>query len=236
MGKNTSTTIPGPRAALAAILCTALGFFAAPVMSQDAAMQKAATERSGKAVVESVCVKCHGTGLKGAPRIGDGKAWSKRSAQGLTSLTEHALKGIRNMPAHGGNMSLTDLEIARAVTYMVNRSGGHWIEPVSHGDLVAERSGEAIVREQCYKCHETGKDGAPRIGDRDAWIPRMRQGPDYLVRSAIKGHGGMPSRGGLANATDGEIRSAILYMFNPGRAAVVAGPDRAVTSAAPAKP
>jgi cytochrome c5 len=35
------------------------------------------------------------------------------------------------------------------------------------------------------------------------------------VRSAISGHGGMPPRGDKADLTDGEIRAAILYMFNP---------------------
>jgi len=27
----------------------------------------------------------------------------------------------------GGNLALTELEIARAVAYMVNRSGGRWV-------------------------------------------------------------------------------------------------------------
>jgi len=172
-------------------------------------------ERSGKEVVDSVCIACHGTGANGAPKIGDKKAWSKLASRGLTGLSESALKGIRNMPSHGGNLALTDTEIERAITYMVNQSGGHWTEPVSRTAAIAERSGEQVVRAQCRKCHETGVDGAPRIGDRAAWVPRLKQGIDPLVSSAINGHGGMPPRGGLANLTDREIRSAIVYMFNP---------------------
>lgn len=80
------------------------------------------------------------------------------------------------------------------------------------------RSGEQVVKSVCFACHETGKGGAPRIGDRDAWIPRLKQGVDNLVYAAIRGHDGMPPRGGQANLTDGEIRSAILYMFNPAAA------------------
>ena len=57
-------------------------------------------ERSGKEVVEASCFACHGSGANGAPRIGDKRAWAKRSAQGLTSLTASALKGIRQMPPH----------------------------------------------------------------------------------------------------------------------------------------
>jgi cytochrome c5 len=173
-------------------------------------------ERSGKEVVDAVCVACHGTGANGAPKIGDKKAWAKRASQGLTGLTEHAIKGIRQMPPHGGSPNLTDLEIARAITYMVNQSGGRWIEPVSVKDLAAERRGEEIVRAQCFKCHEAGVGGAPKIGDRAAWAPRLKDGLDNTVRSAIKGHGGMPARGGMANLTDSELRSAIVYMFSKG--------------------
>jgi cytochrome c5 len=171
--------------------------------------------RSGKDVVDSVCHACHGTGAQGAPRIGDRKAWSKRASQGLSSLTQHALTGIRQMPAHGGDPSLTDLEIGRAITYMVNQSGGRWIEP-SAKDLSAERSGGEIVQAQCAKCHQTGEGGAPRIGDRGAWIPRLDRGLDNAVRSAIRGHGGMPPRGDQADLTDAEVRSAIVYMFSAG--------------------
>ena len=41
-------------------------------------------ERSGKEVVDAVCIACHGTGANGAPKIGDRKAWSRRTAQVLT--------------------------------------------------------------------------------------------------------------------------------------------------------
>jgi cytochrome c5 len=81
--------------------------------------------------------------------------------------------------------------------------------------LCAERSGEQIVKQQCAQCHESGKYGAPRISDRAAWTPRMQKGVDETVRAAIRGHGKMPVRGGLADVTDNELRAAILYMFNP---------------------
>ncbi len=189
-------------------------FLAASIVLQTASAQT--RERSGKEVVDAVCTACHRTGVKGAPKIGDEKAWSPLASRGLTSLTESALKGVREMPAHGGNMALTDIEIARAITYMVNQSGGKWTEPISGSMPALERSGEQIVQAQCGKCHHTGVNGAPKIGDRDAWLPRLKQGLDFLVRSAIHGHGPMPARGGVADLTDSEIRDAILYMmFTP---------------------
>jgi len=191
------------------LLSVALGVSAALGAAHEAAAQK-----SGKEVVESICVSCHGTGKGGAPKIGDKKAWSKRSASGLSSLTQSALKGIRNMPAHGGDQALSDLELARAIAHMVNQSGGKWTEPASAAELKAERSGAQVVKAQCAKCHQDGKGGAPKIGDRDAWSKRLSQGVDHAVHSAVKGHGGMPPRGDRADLTDGEVRAAILYMFN----------------------
>ncbi len=98
---------------------------------------------------------------------------------------------------------------------MVNQSGGHWTEPIEQDEPPVDRSGEQIVRERCATCHQTGEGGAPRIGERSAWIPRLKQGLDIVVRSAINGHGGMPARGGQADLTDAELRSAIVYMMNP---------------------
>jgi cytochrome c5 len=175
--------------------------------------------RGGKQVVESTCAACHASGAHGAPKIGDRAAWKQRAAQGLTSLTQHALDGIRGMPAHGGNLALGDLEIARAVAYMVNRSGGRWVEPASALDLAGERSGAQIVQAQCSKCHREGVGGAPRIGDIAAWAPRLKDGLDNLVRAAIHGHGGMPPRGDRADLTDAEVRNAVVYMINPGAVA-----------------
>jgi cytochrome c5 len=171
-------------------------------------------ERQGKEVVDAVCGACHVSGKEGAPRIGDATAWATRAAQGLTALTNNAIKGIRKMPAHGGNPGVSDIELQRAIVYMVNNSGGNWVEPLGGAPVV--RTSETIVQNQCAKCHQAGKDGAPRIGDRAAWTPRLARGLDALVASAIHGHGPMPSRGALPDLTDPEIRGAILYMFNHG--------------------
>jgi len=208
------------------VVCSSL----VPAAAQAASAQK--RERGGKEVVETVCAVCHTTGVNGAPKIGDRNAWAKLTSKGLTGLTAVALKGIRRMPPHGGNPDLTDTEIERAISYMVNQSGGRWIEPAGRLASAVQRSGGEVVQAYCAKCHQTGAEGAPKIGDRAAWIPRLKQGFEGLVRSAIKGHGPMPSRGDAPNLTDSEIRAAIAYMINGGIAtttrpsvALAAGPD-----------
>jgi len=81
--------------------------------------------------------------------------------------------------------------------------------------LAAERSGAQVVKAHCARCHEAGTAGAPKPGDKGAWAPRFNRGVDALVLSAIRGHGGMPPRGGKADLTDTELRSALLHLFNP---------------------
>jgi cytochrome c5 len=210
--KNNKVLRPRYNPAAIAMLMIA-AFWAPPGMTAETA------ERSGKDVVNMVCAKCHLTGERGAPKIGDKQAWRERAEQGLGGLTQHAVTGVRQMPAHGGSPNLTDLEIGRAIAYMVNQSGGKWKEPASVQEIAAERTGQQVVQAQCHKCHQDGLHGAPRIGDRDAWVPRLKQGLDFAVRSAIRGHGGMPPRGDKADLTDFEIRNAIVYMYNPGGAA-----------------
>jgi cytochrome c5 len=201
---------------------------AAPAAAQD-------RERSGKEVVAAVCDECHGTGAKGAPKIGDRDAWARLASQGLTELTESAINGVRRMPPHGGKAMLTDTEIQRAISYMVNQSGGHWIEPISHRAPPAKRSGPEVVQAFCARCHREGVNGAPKIGDRAAWIPRVKQGFDVLVASAIKGQGPMPPRSDEAGLTDAEIRDAVATMIN-GDANAAPKPSRAASSASAPNP
>jgi cytochrome c5 len=219
-------SMPGGAALSAFALFTALSIFIASAHAQR-------QERQGKDVVDAVCGACHLQGKDNAPRIGDAKAWSARASLGLTALTANAVKGIRNMPAHGGNAGVSDIEIERAIIYMINQSGGHWVEPVGGATPAVVRSSEAIVRAQCATCHESGRDGAPKIGDLAAWIPRLKRGLDPLVASAVHGHGPMPSRGGLPDLSDAEIRGAIVYMFNYGVAPVAPPGARRRSRSAP---
>ena len=211
-------SVPAWASVSAVVLFTALSAFSAPADAQR-------RERAGKEVIDAACGACHLSGKDGAPRIGDAAAWAARTGQGLTMLTEHALKGIRKMPAHGGSTGVSDLELQRAIVYMVNNSGGRWIEPGAM--RTSALTSEAIVQQQCAACHQSGKDGAPKIGDRAAWTPRFAKGLDRLVASAVHGHGAMPARGGMPDLEREDIRDATLYMFNYGLPAVTPPPPAA---------
>ena len=79
---------------------------------------------SADKIIKANCAMCHAGGLMGAPKIGDVAMWAPRIAQGKDMLINNAIKGIRMMPAKGGNSRLTDEEVATAVISMANASGG----------------------------------------------------------------------------------------------------------------
>ena len=84
---------------------------------------------AGDAVYTANCAACHTSGAAGAPKLGDAGGWGARIAQGYDTLVKHAVEGIRAMPAKGGNPDLDDVEVARAVVYMANKSGASFKEP-----------------------------------------------------------------------------------------------------------
>lgn len=78
--------------------------------------------KSGKEIWQGTCSACHQSGLLGAPKIGDKAAWAPRIAKGMDTLKKHALGGFNQMPAHGGNPSLSDDDVVKALEYMVGQS------------------------------------------------------------------------------------------------------------------
>lgn len=47
----------------------------------------------------------------------------------------------------------------------------------------------------CALCHVDGNGGAPRVGDREAWQPRLAQSTETLLLHTVQGFGRMPPLG-----------------------------------------
>jgi len=91
-----------------------------------AAATPAAAPMSGQQVYNAACFACHAPpGVNGAPPLGDAAAWADRVAQGMDTLTEHALNGFQGsvgvMPPKGGRVDLSDPEIIAAIEYMLDQ-------------------------------------------------------------------------------------------------------------------
>lgn len=76
-----------------------------------------------------------------------------------------------------------------------------------------KRAGALLVHQACRSCHSTGQGGAPKIGDRKAWAPRLTQELDTLVRSVVSGKCRMPR--GSSDADEMELARAVVYMIWP---------------------
>ncbi len=110
------------------------------------------------------------------------------------------------------------------------------VEAPAAGPCVA-RTGESIYKETCATCHATGIANAPKIDDKAAWEPRMVNGIDGLLKTAIAGKGAMPARGGNPAITDEEMKEVILYMTkSAGIEASAPAKAEAVPTTAPVAP
>ena len=97
-----------------------------PVVEHAEPVAPVATTLTGPQVYNEACIACHGTGIGGAPKVGDAAVWAPRIAQGADVLREHAIVGYQGstgyMPPKGARIDLSDQEINDAVDYMVDGS------------------------------------------------------------------------------------------------------------------
>lgn len=193
--------------------------------------------KTGEQVFQAVCTACHTAGVAGAPKVGDNAAWAPFIKSGFDAMMNVALHGKGGMPAKGGNPTLSDFEVARAVVYMANKSGGSLPEPAAPAEEGAKKEGDAapaaaapaaapapaatvnpagekLYKSVCFACHATGVANAPKFGDKAAWEPYIKTGMDAMVKVAMQGKPPMPPKGGAANASEDDIRAAVQYMVD----------------------
>ena len=95
---------------------------AAVASAAPAAGEHKANLERGENTYKQACSACHLMGVAGAPKVGDKEAWGPRIQQGLPTLNQHALQGIRAMPPKGGRVDLPDDVVLDAVAFMVGQS------------------------------------------------------------------------------------------------------------------
>jgi cytochrome c5 len=75
---------------------------------------------------------------------------------------------------------------------------------------VLAADGKVVYDKTCAVCHAAL---SPKLGDKAAWKPRLKQGADALVVSVLTGKGAMPAKGGNAALSEADIRAAVEYML-----------------------
>ena len=110
-------------------------------------------------------------------------------------------KGSAN-PAGGDDAELRILPVARVE-----------MQKASAPTDGKPRTGESIYATICQACHASGVAGAPKTGDKAAWAPRIASGNAAMLKSLIQGKGAMPPKGGGADLSDAELKSAMEYLI-----------------------
>lgn len=190
------------------------------VADQSGATAASAGPRSGADIYNGMCMACHGTGAAGAPKVGDKAAWDARFAQGMDTLLANAVNGIRAMPPMGTCGDCSDDELKGAVAYMLNETGFKvavaGAAPATVAPAAAPAAdagkGKQVFDSACMACHATGAAGAPKVGDKAAWAPRIAQGMDTLVNNSINGIRAMPPKGTCMACSDDDLKAAVSYM------------------------
>jgi cytochrome c5 len=77
----------------------------------------------------------------------------------------------------------------------------------------AAQAGKALYQQICQACHAAGVAGAPKLGDKAAWAPRLKESMDTVYHYALHGKGAMPPKGG-SNASDADVKAAVDYMVS----------------------
>ena len=177
---------------------------------------KQPTLKRGKQVYVSSCIICHQNGEMSAPLIGNTANWYMRLRDsGLTGLYRHAVEGYNSMPIKGACVTCSDNDVISAVDYILNKSlsRSQRVDLASGGVSKYPSNGKRIYDENCSVCHNEGKLGAPKIGDKQAWAPLIAQNMDVLFENTIHGteH---PAKGGCHHCTEGEIFDAIKYIVS----------------------
>ncbi|OAD23505.1 cytochrome c5, partial [Candidatus Thiomargarita nelsonii] len=191
----------------------------------------------GEEIYNTACFACHATGVLGAPKLGDKDGWTPRIAKDMDTLFTNALQGFQGevgmMPPKGGRMDLSDDSVKAAVAYMVAQVAtsptAEEAAPVEAASAPTESApestdldlGEEIYNTACVACHAMGVLGAPKLGDKDGWAPRITKGMDTLFTNALQGFQGevgmMPPKGGRMDLPDDSVKAAVAYMVSQGQ-------------------
>ena len=79
------------------------------------------------------------------------------------------------------------------------------------GDLLAS---QCAYERACAACHDEGLNGAPAVGDREAWADRSSLWVAVLEEHAKEGYLDTPARGGDPALSDCEVAAATEYMLS----------------------
>lgn len=82
--------------------------------------------------------------------------------------------------------------------------------PFSDAEVTADVMG--LWSRSCVLCHVHGEANAPRLGDAEAWAPRLAQGEEALLAHTVEGYNDMPPLGYCMACEREDFRALIRFM------------------------
>ena len=141
------------------------------------------------------------------------RAFAVRDALKKAGVAEDRIALKKPEEIKGGNAA-----DARRVEISLADSAAVAAAPASAATVVAGAApakadaGKGLYDTACMACHAAGVANAPKLGDKDAWAPRIKTGMNTLYASVINGKGAMPPKGTAMNSSEADIKAAVDYM------------------------
>lgn len=119
----------------------------------------------------------------------------------------------------GGDKTASSAAASSSPTVAVEAAASQPAPAPAAEPVAAEPSpGEKVYQGTCVMCHGSPAVGAPVLGNKDDWAPRVAQGKDVLYKHALEGFtgekGAMPAHGGNPSLDETAIKAAVDYMVS----------------------
>ena len=156
-----------------------------------------------------------------ADTVGDAASDAMDSASNMASDAADTVSDTAGNAMEGASAMAADAktaisESASSAMESASDAGSKAVAAVS-GAADGGAAGQQVYKNSCQSCHAAGVAGAPKLGDKDAWAPRIATGIDALVASSINGKGIMPPKGACASCSDEDLKAAVEYMVSQGQ-------------------
>ena len=181
--------------------------------------EKEAKLELGRKTYYQNCYRCHEYGQRGAPMLGYEPDWEDRLKLGRDALIDSVIEGKGFMLPKATRDIKSREMVGLMVDYMTSTVTDEAIKNSPEMKAQVKRSkelanGMKFYGQACFSCHNTGRNGAPRLGDGLAWDERKKQGIEVLVKHVIAGHGRMIVKGGSDIQSTQKIESIVKYMLS----------------------
>lgn len=175
----------------------------------------------GEDLYGQLCFACHNEGVFNAPRLGVKEDWQTRLPMGIDTLYKAVIEGPNHMYSKGNSPLESEGQIKSMIAFMMNSVTDAETSKLIDTATPTEKErhlwlvrGYKLYDDICFKCHDTGDAGAPRLGVKDDWAGRKGKDIDALTKSIVEGKGHMYARAGTANYSEADFKSMIAYMLS----------------------